>query len=170
MTGGIDAAVRAERDAAVLAAVHAACFPDAWSAEAFESLLASPGCFALAAHEAAGSDDVPVLAMILARVAGDDCEIITIGVRPQVRRLGLAILLLEHAAARAIGLGASRQVLEVGVENGPALRLYARLGFAECGRRPGYYGGAGDDAVVLARDLRKPAGPTTEPARHAQSR
>jgi ribosomal-protein-alanine N-acetyltransferase len=147
-----DSVVRPETDSARLAAIHAASFDDAWTADAFARLLASPGCFALAAQWEDDADDPT--GMILVRVAGDDCEIITIGVHPESRRHGVATLLLEHSAARALGLGAQRQVLEVGVENAPALALYASLGFAECGRRPGYYGGTGGDAVILERAVR----------------
>lgn len=150
-----EAAVRAESDGARLAALHAECFDEAWTADAFARLLGSPGCFALVAHPASDAD--PPVGMILARVAGEDCEIITIGVRPQARRHGIAALLLEHGSARALGLGARRQVLEVGVENGAARGLYAALGFAECGKRPGYYGASGGDAVILARTI----GPAT---------
>jgi ribosomal-protein-alanine N-acetyltransferase len=43
-------------------------------------------------------------------------------------------------------------LLEVGEDNTPARRLYARAGFREVGRRPGYYAG-GKAALVLRRDL-----------------
>lgn len=151
MSGAPDPEIRPESDPATLAAIHGACFADdPWTAEAFATLLASPGCFALVAQAESGSEPA---GMILARVAGEDCEIITIGVRPGHRRHGLAILLLKHAGVRAVGLGATRQVLEVSIGNLAALGLYARLGFAECGRRPGYYGREGGDAVILARDI-----------------
>jgi len=164
MSNGTDATVRAETDGALLAAVHAACFDETWTAEAFASLLASPGYFTLVAHKT-DDDDAPA-GMILARVAGEDCEIITIGVRPPARRCGIATLLLGHTGARALGLGATRQVLEVGVENEPARGLYAALGFAECGKRRGYYGASGGDAVILARAIR----PVPQSAMREQSR
>ena len=164
MTAEADTTVRAEADVAPLAEIHAACFDDPWTEDAFASLLASPGCFALVA-QTAGDDDAAA-GMILARVAGEDCEIITIGVRPPARRCGIATLLLEHTGVRALGLGATRQVLEVGVGNGPARGLYAALGFAECGKRRGYYGASGGDAVILARDIRTvPQASTREQSR-----
>ena len=46
--------------------------------------------------------------------------------------------------------------LEVDEDNAPARRLYARAGFREVGRRPGYYQqdkGAAATALVLRRDL-----------------
>jgi len=152
MSGSVACSVRAESDGGLLASVHAACFAEAWTADAFAGLLASPGCIALVARRPTSEDARPA-GMILARVAGDDCEVITIGVHPEARRQGIATLLLDHACAPALGLGATRQVLEVGTQNAPARGLYAALGFAECGKRPGYYGAAGGDAVILARSI-----------------
>ena len=46
--------------------------------------------------------------------------------------------------------------LEVDEQNQPAIRLYARAGFREVGRRPNYYpadGGTAAGALVLRRDL-----------------
>lgn len=159
MSGTPDAAVSGESDAGVLAALHAAAFETPWTEDAFATLLASPGCFALVAHPAGAlghptsKDDEPAAGMLLARIAGDDCEIITIGVTAGFRRRGIAALLLDHAAARSVGLGAARQVLEVGTDNAAARRLYAQLGFVQCGTRPGYYAETGSDAVILARDI-----------------
>jgi len=154
-----EVSVGAESDAAVLAALHAAAFETPWTADAFAALLASPGCFALVARAVDGSNpeisdgDGPAAGMILARLAGDDCEVITIAVASPFRRRGIAALLLDHAAVRAIGLGAVRQVLEVGTDNAAARGLYTRLGFAQCGARPAYYAETGGDAVILARDM-----------------
>ncbi len=131
-------------DAALLAAIHAAAFPpaEAWSAEAIASLLATPGCFALA--EADG--------FVLARVAADEAEILTLAVRPAARRRGLAARLVARAATAAAALGARVLWLEVAEGNAPALGLYRALGFVEAGRRRGYYAG-GTDALVLRLSL-----------------
>ena len=39
--------------------------------------------------------------------------------------------------------------LEVRGGNGAAMELYRKLGFREVGRRPGYYAGGGEDAVLM---------------------
>ena len=44
--------------------------------------------------------------------------------------------------------------LEVEENNTPARKLYARAGFREVGKRPGYYAqSGGKGALVLRRDL-----------------
>jgi len=167
MTGAPKLAVAGMTDAGALADLHAASFANPWRAQAFAALLASPGCFALVARLGCevgreGGD----AGMLLARIAGDDCEIITIGVPARLRGQGIAATLLDQAAVRAAALGAVRQVLEVSTGNGAARRLYARLGFEQCGDRPGYYakdadgrsgspdGGSAGDALILARAIR----------------
>ncbi len=131
--------------AAALAAIHAACFGpgEAWSAADFASQLTLPGVF--------GRLD-PAGGLVLARVAGAEAEILTLGVVPSVRRGGRGRALLEAALAEAAGRGARAMFLEVAAENAAALGLYAAAGFAVVGRRARYYAG-GADAVVMRRAL-----------------
>ena len=134
------------RDPAPLAAIHAGCFPDAWSAKAMAELLATPGAFVFAAADG----------FILVRAAGGEAEVLTLAVTPQARRLGIGTALVEAAANHALGLGAQALFLEVGVTNLPARALYHRLGFVEAGRRKGYYTARPDkseDALVLRSNL-----------------
>lgn len=133
-------------DPSPLAAIHARCFPDAWSAQAIADLLATPGVFAFA--DADG--------FILLRAAGGEAEILTLAVAPEVRRAGTGISLVAASASHAHQLGAQALFLEVEVGNLPARALYRRLGFVEAGRRKGYYTakpGKAEDALVLRSDL-----------------
>ncbi|HEY5300445.1 MAG TPA: GNAT family N-acetyltransferase [Acetobacteraceae bacterium] len=127
--------------AAALAAIHAAAFPPAtaWDAQAFAGQLASPWVFGLI--DAAG-------ALILARVAADEAEILTLAVVPSARRRGLATALVGRAMRQAATRGASAMFLEVAETNVAALSLYAGMGFRPAGRRPRYYPD-GVDALVL---------------------
>ena len=137
--------------ALLLARLREAAFPaDSWSAAAFARLLAMPGAFALVAAR----DEVPA-GLVLARVAADEAEIITLGVAPQARRRGIGRLLAGAAAARAAESGAVRLFLEVAAANTAAQHLYQALGFRKVGRRARYYPD-GTDAVVLARPLSPP--------------
>lgn len=128
-------------DTASLAALHAACFDDAWDAASLRTMLAAPEAFAL--HHPDG--------FVLARVAGGEAEILTLAVTPQARGKGLGRALLCEAIARAERNGADAMFLEVGADNAAALALYAKLGFANVGARRGYY--RGRDALVLRLSL-----------------
>jgi GNAT superfamily N-acetyltransferase len=52
-----------------------------------------------------------------------------VGVVPKRRRQGIGELLTRELVERARALGADEMMLEVIVENGPAIRLYEKLGF-----------------------------------------
>ena len=123
--------------AAALAAIHEAAFPpgERWDADAFVSLLATPGTAGLL-DETGG--------FILARQAGGEAEILTLAVLPPARRLGRGRRLL----LAMLDLLACPVFLEVSADNLPAFKLYRAAGFEECGRRRAYYG-PGRDALVL---------------------
>lgn len=141
--------------AAVYAAMHAECFHDAWSTEAFAALFAGPGVYGLIATGAGGA---PV-GFALCRVAADEAEVLTIGVIPAHRGAGVGHLLLEQALAEAASRGAARMFLEVSETNRAARALYAAQGFVGVGTRKKYYREFIDeretrvDAYVLSKKL-----------------
>jgi ribosomal-protein-alanine N-acetyltransferase len=132
-------------DIDVLAAIHATAFPpaDVWSRDVFDLQLAMPNVFGLL-HRSGG--------MILARVAADEAEILTLAVTPTVRRGGIGTALLHGAATRAAAMGARAMFLEVAVTNVAARQVYTRAGFIQAGHRPHYYSD-NTDALVLRLDL-----------------
>jgi ribosomal-protein-alanine N-acetyltransferase len=129
----------------VLAAIHAAGFPPAevWNTALIAGHLSMPGVFALLAG---------TRGMIMARVAADEAEILTLAVAPAARRRGIGAALLAAAAARARDAGAVNLFLEVAQTNAAARALYAAAGFTQVGHRKGYYDD-GTDALVLAKPL-----------------
>jgi len=131
--------------AETLAPLHALAFPpeERWGAEALRLMLEMPGSFALHAPEGG---------FILARVAADEAEVLTLAVAPAARCQGLGTALLETALALAAEAGAGVMFLEVSTANAAARALYAAAGFTEVGRRPRYYAD-GTDALVLSRRL-----------------
>jgi [ribosomal protein S18]-alanine N-acetyltransferase len=137
-------AIRA--DAEVMAAIHAAAFAtaDTWSAETFGLQLAMPNNFGLL-HQEGG--------MILARVAADEAEILTLAVVPTARGAGLGSTLLAAAIDLAVSLSARAIFLEVSVANIAARALYTKAGFIQTGHRRRYYSDT-SDALVLRLDVR----------------
>lgn len=139
--------------AAVLAALHAEAFAaqtdELWNEKSLHDLLAMPGALALIALRG----DQPA-GFILLRQAADEAEIITLAVQPQQRRHGVARRLLSVGLDKMTGRGARHCFLEVADGNVAARSLYAAAGFAEVGRRPGYYrdtAGRQHDAVLMRR-------------------
>jgi tRNA threonylcarbamoyladenosine biosynthesis protein TsaB len=138
--------------AAVLAALHADAFAghgETWPQASLRDLLAMPGALALVAL----SGDQPA-GFILLRQAADEAEIITLAVRPRLRRLGVARRLLMVGLDKMAGRGATRCFLEVAEDNTAARGLYAAAGFAVVGRRTGYYRdatGRQHDAIVMRK-------------------
>jgi len=123
--------------APLLAALHAAAFPDdPWDEATFATLLEDPHITTLI-DERGG---FLVLRQIL-----DEAEIITIGAT--ARRQGIGRALIEAALARP---GLRVLHLEVAATNAPALALYTALGFTPTGRRRAYYND-GTDALTMSR-------------------
>jgi ribosomal-protein-alanine N-acetyltransferase len=135
------------RDAASLAALHAASFSRGWSESEFEQLLTDRTVVTDRAMSARRN-----VAFILSRRAADEAEILSVAVARAWQARGLARRLLDLHLRRLAGFGLRAVFLEVDEDNEPARRLYARAGFREVGRRPGYYSG-GKSALVLRRDL-----------------
>src|ERR1041384_3962945 len=139
------------RDAVSLSAIHAASFNRGWSEHEFEQLLTDRSV--VADRATSGRRNV---GFILSRRAADEAEILSIAVARAWRGRGLARRLLDLHLRRLAGLGLRAVFLEVDAHNTPARRLYARAGFHEVGRRPGYHaqpGRAATGALVLRRDL-----------------
>ena len=141
----------ASRDAASIAALHAASFRRGWSEQEVEGLLTDR--HVIAHRSMVGS---AMAGFIMSRLVEDEAEILSVAVAGQRRGRGLARNLLNLHLRRLAALGARAVFLEVDEHNAAAIRLYDRAGFHEISRRPNYYPGPGGQAVaalVLRRDL-----------------
>ncbi|HEX3943003.1 MAG TPA: ribosomal protein S18-alanine N-acetyltransferase [Rhizomicrobium sp.] len=147
----IEIAVANSSYAMPFAALHARCFSDAWSENAFRQLMEVPNTLALFACTGSGE----VIGFILVRSAADECEILSLAVDAEHRRQTVGSKLVEAAARDVHGRGARAMFLEVDVNNAAATHLYRKLGFKEVGRRTGYYRicDSLSDALVLRCEL-----------------
>lgn len=121
--------------------LHRACFPDKpWSAQDFADLKKS-GCDIIASQNG----------FIVWRTVVDEAEIITIGVRPEARKNGIAsamLALVENDVKKRSG---EKIFLEVAENNTPARKLYERNGYTAISVRPKYYDGI--DAIIMEKKL-----------------
>lgn len=145
----------ATADSPALAAIHREDFARPWSEEEFAALLGQQTVFGYVAREIGRGDAAPA-GFVLARLAANEGEILTVAVKRAHRRQGLGWRLMDAVLRELHGARAEALFLEVDETNAPAVALYRRLGFFQVGRRPGYYenesGPSG--ALVMRRDLR----------------
>ena len=144
-----------------LAIMHVQLFDPAWDANAFRDLLAESGTSALIAKVRLRELGPPVpVGFAIGRVAADEAEVLTIGVTEPFQRRGIGAKLANGLLRAVNSAGAKCLFLEVAADNAAASGLYQSLGFAETGRRKGYYNrweGVAADALILSLDLaRKP--------------
>ncbi|KZY39689.1 ribosomal-protein-alanine acetyltransferase [Roseovarius sp. HI0049] len=131
-----------------MAACHALAFAGqgrAWSAQEFADLIDSPHVFAVGDRRA----------FALGRAVADEAELLTIASDPAHRRQGLGRETLSAFEADAAARGAMRVFLEVSAGNTAAIALYRAAGYAETGRRKGYYQAAEGraDALLMEKSL-----------------
>lgn len=139
------------RDAAAIAALHAAAFHRGWSDEEVENLLIDGQVLA---HSLRVSGTVA--GFVMSRCAADEAEILSIAVTRRCQGRGFARQLLDLHMRRLAALGVKTLFLEVAENNAPAIGLYRKAGFREVAKRPNYYplpDGSTAAALVLRRDI-----------------
>jgi [ribosomal protein S18]-alanine N-acetyltransferase len=90
-----------------------------------------------------------IAGFLVGRVAADEFEILNVAVKTALRRKGIATRLVSCATDHARASGARNAFLEVRASNAGAIGFYSRMRFLQCGRRPNYYSGPVEDAVML---------------------
>ncbi len=133
---------------AEMAALHALCFttPRPWSTAEITAFQADPLCFTLTESES----------FLIGRAVAGEAELLTLAVAPQARRRGIGRKLMQRFLYQARLRSAEHAFLEVAATNAPAITLYSAFGFAQTGRRAGYYRTPGHpplDAIIMSRAL-----------------
>ncbi|MEO0883096.1 MAG: GNAT family N-acetyltransferase [Pseudomonadota bacterium] len=134
-------------DAGELANLHGQGFETSWSSDSLSALLELPTCLGIGGVLDQGSD---LCGFALFQHVENQAELLTLAVRPDARRRGLARALLANGEQHLAARGCTRLFLEVAADNEAALALYRQLDFRLEGHRRKYYSRAdGDDADAL---------------------
>ncbi len=146
------------RDLDAVVAVEQRAYGHPWSRGNFTDSLAA-GYLA----EVWLQDD-ELLGYFVAMPGVNEVHLLNITVAPERQGQGHGCRMMASLQAQAVQLGAATLWLEVRESNHRARALYRRLGFAEVGRRRGYYPAAPrrEDAVVMSLVFE----PLPEPAAH----
>ncbi len=119
-----------------------------WSKEALSyDILENDSAFVIVAEyegEFAGYADIWTVL--------DEADLNSIAVRVDFRRKGIGDAIMLAMIEMLSTSGVATINLEVRVSNMPAIKLYKKYGFNECGVRPGYYLDNGDDALIMKRE------------------
>lgn len=121
------------------------CFSVPWTREQLAAQLSDSMHIFLAAEDKSGRAVGYVGLMYVL----DEGYISNVAVSPDRRREGIADMLLAELYARAKEKKLSFLTLEVRQSNIPAQSLYKKHGYAEVGRRKGYYSLPKEDAVLM---------------------
>ena len=138
----------AAADIAALAAIERECFSDPWTTAGLRESIQYETSRAFVAEVGAAT-----VGYVMARISGEEAEILNLAVLPSCRRRGIARCLLEEALAAVTTAGVREAYLEVRQSNAVALALYQGFGFRPVGLRPGYYRNPLEDALVLRAPL-----------------
>ncbi len=125
---------------------------DPWSAAMVRDELSNRSYLWWAAYVRSEDAGASLVGYAGGMMAGDELEILRVGVHPAWRRHGIARELISHVASDARDLGATRCLLEVRSTNEPAQALYRAIGLSDIATRPRYYDNS-VDAVIMAGPL-----------------
>ncbi|MEM2106915.1 MAG: N-acetyltransferase [Candidatus Bathyarchaeia archaeon] len=135
--------------------INRTCLPENYSAHFFLDIYANcPEAFIVA------EVDREVVGYVMCRMESGFSDlggfrlvrkghIVSLAVKSNFRRRGIATTLMSSAISALTAQGASEAFVEVRVTNGPAINLYQKLGFRIVKRVPRYYLD-GVDAYVMS--------------------
>lgn len=138
---------------AILTIQHACPGAPLWSCAVWLDMTAGgepahPARVCLVAEAATG-----ILGFVVASCASELAELESLAVVTSSRCQGIGRTLCVAVMDWSCGHGARSMELEVRASSRGAVALYKSLGFAEQGRRLGYYRDPVEDAVLMAADL-----------------
>jgi len=139
-------------DIAEIAAIERDSFSGFWPERLFLEEMANPVSRILVAR-VVSEDAKRIAGYIVYWLVADELHLQKIAIRRDMRRQGIASLLLREAIKSSSINKTQKATLEVRVSNIPALKLYEKLGFSVKGVRPRYYDDTMEDALIMWNDF-----------------
>ncbi len=133
-------------DIEAVLAIEQALFPDAWSVGTFWAELAG---VPETRHYVVAEQHGEVVGYAGLFATGHQADVQTLAVSADHQGGGLGAVLLGDLLAEASRRGCAEVLLEVRVDNEPALHLYEKAGFERISVRRGYYQPGAVDGLVL---------------------
>jgi [ribosomal protein S18]-alanine N-acetyltransferase len=143
------------RDLEEIMAIEQESFASPWSMGLFAQELINPLSMVLVARHPSGGRTV-LWGYIVCWLIADELHVQRIAVRSDMRKKGVASLLLRAAIKHSANAKILKATLEVRSSNAAAIMLYKKFGFSVKGTRPGYYSDPMDDALIMWADMESP--------------
>ena len=134
-------------DIPAVEAMEAELFSDAWSKRSLENTIYYRPDTSFVAEL-----DGEIAGYMFFMAAADEGELLRIGVKPECRRGGIGVKLMNHMDEYVSENGIYSVWLEVREHNIPAQELYKKCGFEMQGYRKHYYRNPDEDAVIMYRN------------------
>ncbi len=122
------------KDCRQVAQLHQATFYRGWNEKDFESFLKELCVFGFKIEQKGG-----FCGYILWREVAGEAEILTLGISPSFKRMGMGNRLLNALVESLKAHSISKLFLEVAEDNQEAQDFYIKNGFISLGKRPNYY-------------------------------
>lgn len=132
---------------AQVAVLEKQCFSAPWSEASVAGELDNPLSVWLVCV-----DRGKVLGYVGSQTVLEESDMMNIAVLPEARRAGIGERLILSLIELLKDRGSRSLALEVRASNTPAISLYKKLGFLQVGRRPNYYRGPREDALILRKE------------------
>ncbi|GAB5045946.1 ribosomal protein S18-alanine N-acetyltransferase [Thermodesulfovibrio sp. TK110] len=136
-----------EKDFPAVLEISKQSFSVPWSLKSFMSEFLNPQSI-LKVAEFNGE----IAGYIVLRIILDEAELLSIAVKPKLRRKGIATELMRNVLDEIKNFVKSC-FLEVRVSNTQAISFYEKMGFKKVGVRKKYYVLPEEDAIIMKLDL-----------------
>lgn len=136
-----------EQDLPYVLEIVSQSFSIPWSLNSFKNELLNPHSI-LRVAEFSGE----IVGYIVLRKILDEAELLSIAVKPELRRKGIATELIKNVLDE-LKDSVETCFLEVRVSNKEAISFYEKIGFKKVGLRKKYYLLPEEDAIIMKLDL-----------------
>ena len=132
---------------AQIAELERICFSAPWSENAIAGELTNPLSLWIVAV-----DGQAVAGYVGSQSVMGEADMMNLAVAPAYRRQGIGNSLVTKLVDALKSKDVHCLTLEVRASNDAAIALYEKHGFQQVGRRPGYYSGPKEDALILRKE------------------
>lgn len=136
-------------DAGKIAEIETLCFAHPWNEE---DIL---GGFDNFTHYFVAEKEGELLGYCGIQVMAGEGYITNVAVKPQHRKQGFGLKILEELLNFSESEKLDFITLEVRESNFPAINLYKKMGFREVGKRPNFYRDPRENALLLTKFLKE---------------